>query len=702
MLILTCLVYSNTFEAGWHLDDFANIVSNKRLHLSDLSGASILKTFSASPWGEEAIYRPVSCLTLALNWYVGQRSVVGYHVVNLVIHCLTALFLLKTVLLLFDTPRLADHKKTSQTRYWIALMAATLWAVHPIQTQAVTYIVQRMAQLAGLFYIIGIFSYLHLRLAIRLRWRLAWCTGVIVSFLLAIGAKENAAIFPLSLLLIEVVFFRTALLATPSRRLWLPISIVGAIMIGTIAALHISEEAVTAVFDSYATRHFNHSERLLTEFRVLFTYLSQLVYPNPALLSIEHDVTISTGLLAPWTTLPAIIATFAFVGGALYLTPKYPLACFGILWFYLQHTVESTILPLELVFEHRNYIPSMFLFVGAASGFTLLLEKYRDHNVMMKRVLVASASIALIFISIGTYSRNADWRTEQTLWEDAVRKAPGSSRAKHNLAWGYYEPIGESEKALALYRESLAVSSHRKDSPGSSLHNIGNIYYQRDDYKKAITYFTEALNKNPNNIKTHLRLVHSYIGLSNWEAAEAAVDRVLDKAHLHGDIPQLKGFILLNRQEPQEALKWFRRAMRHRPTSWNTLAGIGHSLHLLGNWKTGDFFLRRAQAHAPGNLFIVLNRLELHQRAGNVEQAKQLADVFVSSIAAGKLNSYVDRLMRKSTYYPLDYQRILPLVKLSVQQASTTFEQFHVAESQRTDDYFADQKTPTATARNAD
>ncbi|MBT8357854.1 MAG: hypothetical protein HKO79_06800, partial [Desulfobacterales bacterium] len=143
LFFLILPIYSNTFNASWHLDDKPNIVNNYYLHPSNLHPDSLLQAFFTNPkdpWNiGDKMYRPVACLTFALNWYFGQDSVTGYHIINTLIHILSAFFLYLTILNLFSSPSLKD--KFNESKHFIALLTAVLWAVNPIQTQAVTYIV---------------------------------------------------------------------------------------------------------------------------------------------------------------------------------------------------------------------------------------------------------------------------------------------------------------------------------------------------------------------------------------------------------------------------------------------------------------------------------------------------------------------------------------------------------------------------------
>ena len=191
-------------------------------------------------------------------------------------------------------------------------------------------------------------------------------------------------------------------------------------------------------------------QRLMTEPRIVVFYLSQIFYPIISRYSIEHDIAVSTSLLDPWSTLPGIILVLVLIGIGLSQMRKRPILSFAILFFFLNHVIESSIIPLELVFEHRNYLPSLFLFLPVAVAIKWLLDYYKKRNRSLAVILVAFVTILLILLGTGTYTRNRVWLTERTLWEDAAKKAPGSNRPLHNLAWAYYERIGAIRYGVAF------------------------------------------------------------------------------------------------------------------------------------------------------------------------------------------------------------------------------------------------------------
>ena len=204
LFLLTLTIYSNSLNASWHLDDYSSIVDNTKVQIAHLTPALL---FQAMQHPERTSYwRPLSFLTFALNWYIGQNAVIGYHLVNILIHLLTAFLIFLSMGCLLETPVLRG--KYTESTYFISLLTAVLWAANPIQVQAVTYIVQRMTVLAGLFCIAGIFCYLKARLTAKRRHRTYFLIATTVFWLLGMASKENAVILPLILVLLEIIFFK--------------------------------------------------------------------------------------------------------------------------------------------------------------------------------------------------------------------------------------------------------------------------------------------------------------------------------------------------------------------------------------------------------------------------------------------------------------------------------------------------------------
>ncbi|MCW5198151.1 tetratricopeptide repeat protein [Desulfobulbus sp. F4] len=484
---LLLVAYLPSFQAEWHFDDSANILENSPLHLTELTPAALKRTFFAYPEHEGTLLRPVSNLSFALNWFFHQDRVFGYHLVNFLIHFLTAVFLYKSCLLLLISPKVSS--RYYESRYLIAALAALFWALNPIQTQAVTYIVQRMASLAAMFTIIGIWCYLQAR---KLppndrRKQTGYYFAAFIAFLLALGSKENSVLFPASIILVELIFFLKNIRFSKQNILVL---LIGLLFIFCFTMFLQGSNFFINLFTADPNRSFTPGQRMLTQPRIVIFYLSQLFYPAPFQLSITHDFQLSSSLLAPFTTLPSIAFLTLLVILSFLYHRRHPIFSFAILFFLLNHIVESTFLNLELIFEHRNYLPSFFLFLPPAALLGTLLQ----HNSRLVKFSTSIATILLIIsLLFGTIARNKVWMTEQSLWTDSLEKAPGHSRSYINLAHGYLSQ-NNLQKAFELYWLSLdKYAPNPQKARLLAYDSLGSVMFRSGNYRKALIFYDQAL-----------------------------------------------------------------------------------------------------------------------------------------------------------------------------------------------------------------
>jgi Flp pilus assembly protein TadD/uncharacterized membrane protein YGL010W len=591
---LIFLIYSNTFNASWHLDDYANITHDARIKIADFSIDTLWHaTASFSERFRDA--RPLARLTFALNWYFGRDNPFGYHVVNVVIHFLTAFILFLTVTRLLSTPNVKAGD--DRQKFVIALLSAVLWAINPIQTQAVTYIVQRMASLATLFYILGLFLYIRGRTAEVSSIKMLFFAGCLVSFLGGLASKENAATFPLALLLVEFLFFQDI---STKRSRWILICAViltGLAILGLAVLIFFKGNPLGLL--NYKLRYFSPAERMLTEPRIILLYLSQIFYPLPARLSIEHDIALSTSLFSPWTTLPSILIIIGLIGLGLAVIRKQPIVSFAIFFFFLNHMIESSIIGLELVFEHRNYLPSLFLFFPIAVGIGWLLTYYPDKNRYIYSAIIIGVTGIIIGWSMGTYVRNFAWATEKTLWEDAITKAPLSSRPWHNLALTYYERTGQRAKAMALYRKALTLENKNIYHKSVILSNMATNYYYRNDFENAVKYWHKSLDKNPRNPRTLYLLSLGLARLGKFDEASRSLDQLIARHPKNWDALNLKGVLLLKQMHYRQGLSYFRKCLQLRPMSQSTLINIGAAYSLMQHFQRAELYLKTARRQRP-------------------------------------------------------------------------------------------------------
>jgi tetratricopeptide (TPR) repeat protein len=627
LLVLVGAIYGNSLHVPWHLDDYQNISHNPKIRLQTISLTAIEKALE-SP-GRAKMDRPLSRLGLALNWYFDRNDPFGYHLVNIIMHWLNACLLAALLLQLFKTPSLAGGYRSKDARF-IALLAAVLWAVNPVQTQAVTYVVQRMAVQAALFYLLGLYLYVNARNVGKARRSILLFAAAFVCFAMACLSKENAATLPLAVLLVEAVFYQD-LGDRGVRRNFLLLSagVTGLIVLAGLAFFFNGDPSAIL---NYSSRSFTPMERLLTQPRVLVFYLSQLFYPAPTRLSVQHDVVVSTSLLQPWTTLPAILIICGLTAIAVWQIRKRPLTSFAILFFFLNHLIESSIIGLELVFEHRNYLPSLFLFVPAAAGLNWLINHYRTPNAFMRAVIGAFVVLLIVGLGSGAHIRNRVWNSSRSLWEDAAAKAPRSGRPLHNLAYYYYQPERDYERAEALYRRSLELTRNNAFQNAATYNNLASIYYAGGNYESAADCWEKARKLYPRYTPVLHHLALSYLHLGDLSRAEERIDEYLQGRPHSAAAQNLKGIILYCQQRYSAALEFFRQCLRQNPFQKAANINIGAVFSRLGDFQKAEFFLENAKLHTRDPHTANLWLADIYQRQQLVDSSERVMDELLAGL----------------------------------------------------------------------
>ncbi len=492
--LLIVLAYSNSLHSAWHMDDFHTIVNNTHLHLDKITWANLAGIVYPGPT-VGTITRAVGRLSFAVSWYFSQDNVVPYHVVNLLLHLAVAFFLFKTLILLYRTPVLG--KTEARTACFAALFTTLLWAANPIQTQAVTYIAQRMAVMAALFYLLGIYNYLKFRFAGSPTARTIRAAAVGLCFILALGSKENAAILPLTLLLIEIIFFARGSSWRTHGRALIALAIGLTMVLLVCCYIWADTGRGITLFSGYQDRYFTLQERLLTELRIVPYYLSLIFYPLPQRLSIAHDITLSHSLFSPVSTFFSLLLIGFLLFVAVWRLRRNPIFSFAILFFFLNQLIESTVIPLELIFEHRNYLPSLFIFWPVVAGIEyLVFRTFRDRKIMAVCLQGGLLVLVLLFCT-STFIRNSDWRTDAALWSDARYKAPGRARPLFNLG-EMAENDQRFDAALADYAGSLSLTvSSPKYFRSYTYSKIAGIYRRQGKTSKALAAMKQAMQIMP-------------------------------------------------------------------------------------------------------------------------------------------------------------------------------------------------------------
>lgn len=431
ILLATYLAYRPGLSGPFLFDDNLAIKSNQHLAMESLSLSALKEAALTGNTGLTG--RPLSMVTFALNRYAGGLDTHGFKLTNALIHMANgvAVFVLNWMILVACRRRFAPALPDLHIKL-MGVAAAGVWLLHPLNLGSVLYVVQRMNELATLFTLLGLIFYLwgRLRMDDRRPGMPLVVTGVVVFGGLALLSKENGALLPLFMLVMEAVLFRFETPAPRQRRGLMA-------FFAVTVALPALALGVALMIDSrwammgYLSRDFTLPERLMTEARVLWSYLYWTLFPFSGALGFFHDdYAVSRGLLSPWTTAAAIAGHVALLAAAVMLRRRAPLFALAVLFFYAGHVMESTIFPLELIFEHRNYLPIVPLLLAA------VFYLYRLAQVVGRyRHAVYGGVVVVLMIMLGyaTSVRAYQWNDDKRFALQQLRHHPRSPRVNYMI-----------------------------------------------------------------------------------------------------------------------------------------------------------------------------------------------------------------------------------------------------------------------------
>lgn len=478
ILFLACLslaffVYLPGTTGYFLFDDTINIVENTRIKIQSLDFQTLKQAALSGDAG--ILGRPLSVLSFAVNYYFNGLSPYHFKLTNIVIHLLNGICIYALTLLILETCRQRDLTGFSPAyARWISLAVASAWLLHPLNLTGVLYIVQRMTSMATLFTLLGLIFYLHGRQQLASgKYGWGWIIASFALFTpLAALSKENGALLPAFMLLVEFIFFRLQAPSAGARRTLIALFSISVLL--PVAALTLYSILNPAwLTGGYSLRDFTLTERLMTEARVIWFYMQTILAPNLSQLGMYHDdIPISRGLFEPASTLFACIGILLLAVLAFLLRKRHPIAGFGILFFLVGHSIESSAIALELAHEHRNYLPIY--------GLLLILFYYLLYPLRHTQSLKARQMLAVFFVlMLGglTFMRATQWGDPVLMKEKEVAHHPNSIRA--NIAMGaFYAVMPPSSQAEAenFYQGAYAYYAKAAElAPSDTLGLFGLI-----------------------------------------------------------------------------------------------------------------------------------------------------------------------------------------------------------------------------------
>jgi tetratricopeptide (TPR) repeat protein len=577
-VLVVIVIYAGTLAGPFIFDDRPHIRENPHIRLTHLGFHEVKDVVLNA----RSSNRPVANITFALNYYLHRYNPVGYHLVNILIHIACGLLLYRLVKTTLRTPQLRGSFKHDG---WIPFFTVLLWLVHPLQTQSVSYIVQRMTSLTAMFFILSLLLFAEYRMATTPKKKLALFAGFICAGLLALGTKETGATLPFFVVLYDVLFFQPTIFAWLKRRA--PVLITILILFALIAWMYLGADPLEKIRQGYRLRDFTMGQRLLTELRVVIFYLSLMAWPHPSRLNLEHDFSLSHSLLHPPATALSLAILLVFISAAIYFVKRERLLSFCIFWFFGNLAIESSIIGLELVFEHRTYLPSM----GALLAVVVLIRRLIRPQWVSIGLLFAAATI----MAVWTHQRNQVWSDDVILWQDCVKKSPGKARPYNNLA-SVQARMGNFEDALINYQTAIAL----KPDYAEAHYSIGVILAKQGKLSQGITHFHTALQIDPNNHEAHNNLGVALLARGN---PDKAIDHLEKALQLYPDYPEAHnnlGSVLYNRGNIPEAIAHYKAALDLNPGYAKAHNNLGLALIRMERFEEARHHFEEALRLYPG------------------------------------------------------------------------------------------------------
>lgn len=582
------LAYLNSFSGPFVFDDEPSILHNPTIR-------SLGAAWGPPGGGGFTISgRPVLNVSLALNYALGEEAVGGYHALNLLIHLAGGLTLYGLIRRTLQRPLFAPS--TGGDADLIALAAAALWLLHPLQTAAVTYVVQRAESLCALFYLLTLYACARRAEPAASR---GWTVVAGFACLLGMGTKEVMATAPVLALLYDRTFIAGSFGAAWRARRGLYLTLASTWILLLALVLATEGRGGTAGFRTAITPLAYG----LTQLKAIAHYLRLAVWPAPLVLDY------GTPVVTTWTEvlLPALVVIPLALASVWHGLRGHPVGFCGLA-FFLVLAPSSSVVPVatQTMAEHRVYLPLAALAILAA------LAAWRW---LGRRGLMALAVIAVAFGFL-TAQRNRDYASAIGLYEDTLAKVPDNARARALLA-EYYVRAGRISDARRALEQAIATQPRVPEMHN----NLGNLCLRQGDPEAAIQHFEAALTLKPDDPEFTNNLGNALVraGRSDDGIAylEVAVRLAPEMAAPNYNLAS--AYARAGRTE--EAIRLLRRLCERHPADASTHSLLGHVLQSAGLRTEGIQHLREAVRLAPGNANYHNELGAALGRAGQVREA---------------------------------------------------------------------------------
>lgn len=594
LALATTAAYANTFSVPFLFDDLGSIPGNPTLR--DLTRPGVV----LSPPPHETVGgRPLLNLTFALNYAVGGTALPGYHGVNLAVHVAAALALFGVLRLTLLLPAIPERLRGAAVP--AAFTGALLWALHPIQTSAVTYIVQRAEALAALFYLVGLYAFIR-GLGAEGRSRTAWQAGAVASCLLGAFVKETLATAPLTVLLYDVLFGAGSLAGAWRARKGVHLALLATWVVFALSVRHTGGRGGTVALPGLAAS----LDYAAVQCWAVVQYVRLSWWPHPLVFDYGLDLQPSPAAVVGGGTALALLLTATVLA-----LKRWPAAGFAGAVFFLTLAPTSSLVPVttELVAEHRMYLPLAALVGLAVSGLYLWREPARATALG----LAAGAALGVL-----TFERNRDYRDAVAIWTDTVTKRPHNSRALNNLGMAWHG-AGDPAAAVPFFRRALEVDPTHAEAAN----NLGGALIDLGRASEALAPLQAAVGRRPAFAAASVNLGTALLALGRPEEAVAEFEAALRARPDFAEAEQGWGRAAAALGRPDEAIEHYEAALRLGAGAPRTLTDLGVALFQLGRFEEAGRRFAEALAIDPGMAAAENGLGAVFARQGRREEARQ-------------------------------------------------------------------------------
>ena len=485
IIVVGLIVYANSVAAPFLLDDQYAILENPHIrHLWPLWEALAPAPRAADSW------RPLVSGSLAINFAISGLQVWSYHLVNVAIHLTSALVLFGIVRRTLAGHRLGERYGAVATP--LAFVMALLWMIHPLQTQSVTYIIQRAESLMGLWYLLTLYCTIRSDASPRL---FAWSLAAVLSCALGMFCKPVMVTAPLLVWIYDGIFLSPSFSRALHKRRHLYAALASTWLLAAILVSHLPHpERAKAGF---AFKGITPLAYLLTQPGAILHYLQLALWPHP--LCFDYAWPIARTLQAIlWPTL--VIVPLVCATGWLVLR-RHPLGFLGV-WFFGILAPTSSLIPIaDLAAEHRVYLPLAAVVAGAVLSVVWLLRYFVRLPSRQRKAEILVFAIVMAVFEVLTIRRNWDYRSAESIWRDTIAKRPANGRAYIGLGNALVHQ-GQWAEAVTAYTEALRL----KPDDDTIHNNLGVARYEQGQLDEALKEYTEALRLDPSAADAHNNL----------------------------------------------------------------------------------------------------------------------------------------------------------------------------------------------------